>query len=94
MRPIAPSAFQFSADPDIVHSMAASRRHRMSNSSAFQVHAATQEADLESAPLRKSPSRMGLSSPPDPSAYAALFGVAILWGSYAPAIRYIFLTEE
>ena len=26
--------------------------------------------------------------------YAALFGVAILWGSYAPALRFLFLSDE
>lgn len=26
--------------------------------------------------------------------YAALFGVAILWGSYTPALRYLFLSDE
>jgi hypothetical protein len=31
---------------------------------------------------------------PEAYAYAALFGVAMLWGSYAPAIRYIFLSDE
>ncbi len=29
-----------------------------------------------------------------PQGYLALFGVALLWGSYTPAIRYIFLSEQ
>ena len=55
-----------------------------------------QTADIEAAP-KASPSRRrgGINGgQPEPYAYAALFGVAMLWGSYAPAIRYIFLTDE
>jgi hypothetical protein len=53
-------------------------------------------ADVENPPLRPAPSRQskGNSQQPNTSAYLALFGVAMLWGSYAPAIRYIFLSDE
>lgn len=29
-----------------------------------------------------------------PTGYLSLFGVALLWGSYTPAIRYIFLSDQ
>ncbi|GAX82705.1 hypothetical protein CEUSTIGMA_g10131.t1 [Chlamydomonas eustigma] len=53
-------------------------------------------ADIENPPLRPVPSRPGKgnSQQPNTTAYLALFGVAMLWGSYAPAIRYIFLSDE
>ncbi len=54
--------------------------------------------DVESQPVASRSTdgsgRTGKGPQPDPYAYAALFGVAMLWGSYAPAIRYIFLSDE
>jgi hypothetical protein len=34
------------------------------------------------------------STPRSPVGYAALLGVALLWGSYTPALRYLFLADE
>ena len=31
---------------------------------------------------------------PAASGYLALFSVAVLWGSYTPALRYLFLSDE
>ena len=49
------------------------------------------EATAAATPQVASPSRPLVSSP---LAYAALFGVAMLWGSYAPAVRYLFLVDQ
>mmetsp|Transcript_14453 Transcript_14453/g.31311 ORF Transcript_14453/g.31311 Transcript_14453/m.31311 type:complete len:518 (-) Transcript_14453:1598-3151(-) len=90
----------FNLKHDLNARMVAVRNGSMSaRSMKIVTKAASPEVTTETSPLKSAdpaPTTGGNNNGPQPSSlgYAALFGVALLWGSYTPALRYLFLIDE
>lgn len=62
--------------------------------SVWIVRAASPEVSTSNTPTNKGTNQSTSGSPKSPVGYACLFGVALLWGSYTPALRYLYLIDE